>query len=134
MNKTLGIVCLLLGVIIGGYLFVDKLANASVTQGNEYASYAFKSTDASSTAYTTLRTGQGVLGSVIISSSSPTTALPPIRIYDSRTGTTTATSTPINFGTHNQTHGTYTYDAVFTEGIIVEVTPGFNGVYTITWR
>jgi hypothetical protein len=136
--QKVAVVSLAIAITIGLFVGISYLKGnpmiGSVERASEYQSLTLTSSNASATAYITLKAGQGTLGSVVISSSSPVTTLPPVRIYDSNTGTTTATTTPISFGRSNQTHGTYTYDTNFFDGLIVEVTPGFSGVYTITYR
>lgn len=142
MKKLLLLSLLLTLVFVGSYLaFQSNLAMGSVTIGNEYHATTTTSGSASSTSFYTARVGSGTLGSVTISSSSPVTTYPPLKIYDgtASVGTTTgaaaaSTTLLVQFGPQNQTHGTYTFDLIFKKGLLIETPAGFNGIFTITYR
>lgn len=76
--------------------------------------------------------GSTILGSVVIASSSPTTALP-VKIWNA-TSTTDVSSTTLVYIPSASANGTYTYDVVLTRGLIVELPTGFNGSFNITSR
>lgn len=107
----------------------------SVARGGEYT--ATTTTDASwpsATAFKTIRTGAGTLGSIVVASSSAlVTPNYSIACYDSSVSTTTASSTLIRIS-NTAVSGTYTLDADFRAGLICDTPSGFNGAYTITWR
>lgn len=120
--------------VAGAVLFGAYHSDASVTVGNEYNATLITSAHASGTAKTILKPITGTLGSVIISSSSPTTTYPLMTIYDATSTMATSTARKIaQFGGTPST-GTYTFDATVFYGLAVEVPVGFNGAYTITWR
>lgn len=101
-------------------------AYGSVTVGNEY--------NATNTASMTvgprlLKTGPSVLGSVIVASSSATT----FKVWNATSTLDIASSTPVIF-VASPVNGTYTFDASFERGIVVELPTGYNGAYTVTWR
>lgn len=107
----------------------------SVDRGGEYTATSTVDTSwPSATAFKTIRTGAGTLGSIVVASTSPSTAgLPSLRCFDSSVSTTTASSTLAVMG-DQAAAGTYTFDVDFRAGLICEATPSFKGAYTITWR
>src|SRR3990167_1531531 len=129
--------------IIG--LYKQRVAQGSVTQGNDYFS---TTTDkyqnvASSTKVIILKTGSGSLGSVIIGSTTALTSTSSLRIYDSRNyvagnatsgvATSSASSTLAIFSP-TAAEGTYTFDTTFNQGLLLEFPSDFAGGYTITYR
>lgn len=101
----------------------------SVQDGSAYAYYDVTSAQASSTVATRVRGGTGVLGSVIIASSS----LKVISIYDGNTATTSGNTLIAQFPAFAPA-GTYTFDVVVKSGIVVDVPASMTGNYTITYR
>lgn len=110
---------------------------AGVDMGSEYNTVLVTSADRGTT---TIKSLQGSLGSIIISSTTPVaTGGPVIAFYDTATTTvaTTSLTSLIDFGSEGgvtPTAGTYTFDVAFPTGIFMWVDPSFNGNYTITYR
>lgn len=105
--------------------------------GNVAGDYGTTTTSAmaSATATTQLKTNAGVLGSVVIASSSPATTYSQIVIYDATSTMATSTSKVLaKFGGYSSPAGTYSFDVAAAYGIKVEIAPGYNGNATITWR
>ena len=71
----------------------------------------------------------GVLGSIIVASSSATV----FEVWNA-TSTTDVASSSIGHFVASPANGTYTFDVVANRGIIVDMPTGFNGSYTITFR
>lgn len=126
------IVAILL-VIIGVVNYSQQKAEASVNIGNGYSSYI-----ATSTANLQIvRGGSGILGSIIIASSSApyaTTGSLPFRVYDAQAATSTATSTLIAAIRSGVSEQTITFDRNVLRGIVLDVPAGFTGNYVITYR
>lgn len=111
----------------------SSLSLGSVVTGSEYNSNRFSSADAQATTTVLAKTGQGTLGSVVITV--PATA-GYLDLFNA-TSTTHSTSTAealASFDSGSDVAGTYTFDSAFTSGLFVEVSQAFNGEYTITWR
>lgn len=127
-----------IGVVMGFTVLVfnqpstPSLVTGSVTVGNEYHSTTTDSTWNVTPYYKVLATGNGTLGSVVITLSSTAR----INLYDATstvTNTEWATTTLAKFGA-SATSGTYTFDTIFRKGLLVEVFPGAIASTTITWR
>ena len=122
---------------ISGIMFFSFNQPNKAEAGSLEGDYATTTTSAmaSGTATVQLKTSNGALGYVTISSSSPITTYPQITIYDATSTMATSTSKVLaRFGTNNQTMGTYMFDAAAAYGLKVEVAPGYSGNATITWR
>lgn len=141
MNKlTLTFSGIAVGVIFALVFFLQLLPSmtfGSSVEGQEASNYTvITSADASATALVELKSGTttAVLGSIIVGSTSPAIAdLPLLRIYS--LSTTTATSTTYLIGElYEDSVGNIDYDLRAPNGLAVEVLPGFNGSYTITWK
>jgi len=91
-----------------------------------------------------IKAKQGVLGSIVVSS----TTVGTLNVYDGTvmdvkllTGsstyqtfsTTTATTTIAHMGA-SVAAGTYTFDVAFTDNLVILPSTDFYGSYTITWR
>lgn len=129
------IAVLLLALIIGAYaVYVSsERALGSVSDTNEYNA---TTTFALSTAVRTLKTGTGSLAQVTITGDN--TGL--ITIYNAttsdvnaRTGNKATSTLVIADFPASTPEGTYTFDARFTDGLLV-VTSGAPATSTITWR
>lgn len=136
LNVAISVVILLaaITVVVLGFMNSSNIALSSIETGQEYnatTTFAGHTKD-----FRLLKTGQGSLGSVIVTGTN--------------TGITTfynATTTNVNFRTGNtptstilladfpasNDEGTYTIDAVFTTGLLM-VTSGAQATSTITWR
>lgn len=135
MNKllisTVSIIGLLLAGVIGLYLGLSVISTeASVVAGNEYNS---TTTSATFQNHNVLKTGWGSLAQVTITGTNPGT----VTLYDATTTnsalrTKPATTTIANFQT-TATPGTYTFDVVFNDGLLVDFGGG-TGSTTIMWR
>lgn len=124
-----------IGVIVVSMILIAQQSEAGVDWGNEYNARLLSSTNASGTALTVLKTGYGSVGSVVVSSSSPALlTYPSLVIYDATSTMSTSTARRIGQFGSASANGTYTFDAVVTYGVAVEVPVGFAGAYTITYR
>jgi hypothetical protein len=126
--------------IVGALLAIAALFGGGATLGGLTSdTFSYKnltSANASSTKGVIVRGGSGVLGSVIIASSSPAVTLG-FRIYDgvaTSTTDTTATSSGTLIATVKTTTSEQTLDfnVAVTKGIVVDVPPGFAGSFTVT--
>lgn len=139
-TKIIVIAILVISAFLGAYFSLSgNTANGSVIQGGEYQATTTNSTWVSATVTKNVYNGGSneakVLGSIIIASSSPITAINQVVIYDATSTMATATARVIaKIGSANQTHGTYTFDTNLFYGLKVETTTGFNGNFIITFR
>lgn len=129
---AVALVAVLIGIV--GYFVSVHIALGSVEVASEYNGYLVTSANATGTALTVLKTQGGTLGSVVISSTSPTTTYPLITLYDATSTMATSSARKIGQFSGTPANGTYTYDAAVFYGVAIEVPVGFNGAYTVTWR
>lgn len=126
LGSALTLIALCIGFVLAGY-FPTNLALGSVEFGSEYSFTHVTSSDVGSSSVKTLA---GTIGSVVISSTTPTGTL---SFY--ATSTTATSSADLLFTIDpNTDEGTYTYDVGFAPKLIIDVGAGFNGNYVITWR
>lgn len=123
----------ILGLMSGIYLSQSsKEALGSVPFGNEYQSTTTRNHLGASIAnYTVLSSGQGSLGSVVITGAGAGT----INIYDATSTVTNsawATTTLASFPASTAV-GTYTFDTIYRKGLMIEVI-GATATSTITYR
>jgi len=134
-KKFLGYGFLFLAVVVGSYVASTKdFAFGSVSQGSEYKSNLFST--GRSTPTTILDTDGGTLGSVVITGA----ATGVINIYDATTtdigARAPSQSTSTIFITSfpaSTAAGTYTFDATFYRGLIVDII-GTIPTTTVTYR
>lgn len=93
------------------------------------AGYTATTTSAIAEGHIQIKSGYGMLGSIVVASSSATT----FKVWNA-TSTTDVASTSITNFVASPANGTYTYDVNLSRGIIVELPTGFNGAYTITYK
>lgn len=130
----------LIGIAFASFALFANV-NASVDDSGVYNYRQITSAHAT-TSPLLVKSGQGVLGSIVISSSTAGT----LNIYDgtnmavrtfsgatTSVATTTATTTVALFGA-SSANGTYTFDTAFTRGLTVMPSTNFVGSFTITWR
>jgi hypothetical protein len=98
----------------------------SVAVGNDY-SYTNMSAPTAST--TMLQAGVGTLGSVIVVATDDA-----LFTLKNGTSTTDLTATTIAEFKASVGEGTYTFDAIVTEGLLVTTADKFNGQYIVTYR
>lgn len=141
--KTISTKTIIIAYIVVAILFVFTLAFSFQPQKAQSSigdsSYGYQATTTKSavlgvtlTSPQTLSLGFGVLGSVIITGKNTGT----IYIYDATStnahsdyvGTTTLAIIP-----SNAPEGTYTFDALYTRGLVVE-SSGLVATSTITWK
>jgi hypothetical protein len=131
--KSYFVTGLVVVLALAGYHFLSGENNRTLgSVGNEgiYNYQIATSTYASASTAKLIKTGQGVIGSVIVASSSAST----FTLQNNASTTSTSTAKMIFHLPVNATPGTYTIDAAFTEGLTADVPDTFNGAYTITWR
>lgn len=129
-EKFVGII----GFVIIGFLVVFTKPGStlvqpsfgSVVRGSEYQA---TTTTAIPNGHRFVKTGDSILGSIIIASSSAGT----LKVWNATSTTDTASTTAITF-IASPTVGTYTYDMVMTRGIVLELGAGSNGSYNVTFR
>jgi hypothetical protein len=110
-------------ILFGGSYSATNIG--SVGRTSEYKA----TTTVSMAAMQLIQTGESVLGSVIIASSSAIT----MRIWNA-TSTTDSASTTVAIFKAAAGENTYTFDTVLTRGLVIAPASGFNGAYTITYR
>lgn len=120
-----GIIAVLLIVLLGGS---SDTTFGSVTVGNDYQTYEATSTMSGAKI---VKAGSGSFGSLIVASS---TTAGTFGIYDNALATSTATSTRIAVFQPGLAGGTYTFDREILLGIVLDIGPGFNGDYVVTYR
>ncbi len=122
------------GLVLGLLLLVSSLFVSdtptklkSVGFGNEY----YSTTTVSSWAGTprVIRAGAGTLGSVVVTGTHASI----VRVMNATSSTDLASTTIATFAA-SPANGTYTFDAVFDRGLVVETLTGFTGSYVFTWR
>ena len=136
--KIISGVLLGLVLIIGVYVFgvsnrSENKSFGSVVIGSEYHSTTTKNFNGTvAVAYSMLQSTPGTLGSIVIGGA---TAGQQLNLYDATSTVTNlaiATTTLVTIPT-TALGGTYTYDLVFTKGLLLEVI-GATGTSTITFR
>jgi mannose/fructose/N-acetylgalactosamine-specific phosphotransferase system component IID len=136
--RSLGLAVILGSILLTAFLLVwnTQRAQGSVEfQSSGYYSTSTRSmpTGAALTNLTKLRTGSGILGSVVITGA----GAGQITLYDATTTnsslrTKLATTTIVNIPASTAA-GTYTFDVVFNDGLIFEYS-GTAPTSTITWK
>lgn len=130
----IAVIALLLAV---GFALQTQQTSASVAIGNGYNA---RQVTSSTVGTSSVSSQFAIVGSVVVSSTSPvTTAGPYIAFYDTASTTIATTSMTAKFsvgskGGTTPPAGTYTYDVEFGQGIYMWVDPSFNGSYTVTYR
>lgn len=138
MKKNLQLLAFLAIALILGIIFSQRPDQAigSVVRTGEYQATTTNSMtgDAILAARTMrlIQTGQSTLGSIVVSSTSPSTVAP-VRVWNA-TSTTDIASTSVVLMPTASANGTYTYDISLTRGLIIELPGGYNGAYTVTFR
>jgi hypothetical protein len=125
---------LVVGALIGLYLVSRPESSlGSVVVGNDYQA---TTTNAASTAIRTIKSGAGSFGSLVITGDNTGT----MTFYnattsnvDLRTGNKATSSITIADFPASSPEGTYTFDAEFTDGLLV-VTTGAPATSTVIWR
>jgi len=128
------IVVILGAIALTAFLIFQNAQTAVGSVDFESAGYMSTSTDSNFSAGTgkLLKTGSGILGSVVVTLGSSA----PLVIYDATTTihTDSATTTLVNFKT-TATAGTYTFDVTFNKGLLIV---GASSVgmasSTVTWK
>jgi hypothetical protein len=126
-------IVIILTAILVTMVFKADTSMGSVQEGQEYQA---TTTNAASTAIRTIKTGQGALGSLVITGDNTGT----ITFYNAttsdvtkRTGQKATSSITIADFPASSPEGTYTFDASFADGLLV-VTTGAPATSTITYR
>lgn len=81
-----------------------------------------------------IKSTSGILGSVIIASTTPTSSIGSVMLLKNATSTTDISSTTIAVVGYTTSPQNFPYNMSFSRGLIVEAGTGFNGVYTITTK
>lgn len=135
---------LVLGIALVAFLGFQGLPALGSVADNGVYNYTHITNSNASTSPQIIKSKQGVLGSIVVSSTTSGT----LYVYDGTvmdvkylTGastaqlfsTTTATTTIAYVGP-SPTSGTYTFDVAFTNNLVIMPSTDFYGSYTITWR
>lgn len=133
------LIVVILGVYIGNGLGDGTVSVGSVAVSNEYMA----TTTAGNTLYggftgdLVIRTGQGALGSVIITGAN--TGI--VNFYNAttsnvldRTGQKASSTILMASIPASAAAGTYTFDAQFTDGLLLELETGIMPTTTVTFR
>lgn len=144
MNKHLIGTGLILGIALLVFVGFQSLPVLGSVADDGVYNYTRITNSNASTSPQIIKQGQGVLGSIVVSS----TTIGTLYVYDGTvmdvkllTGastaqtfsTTTATTTIAYFGP-SPTSGTYTFDVAFTDNLVIMPSTDFYGSYTLTWR
>lgn len=127
--KIIGLVAFSAILVISAYLS----GNHGSVQGSIQTGESYYATSTGSFAVgttTNIRIGQGILGSVVVSS---TTAILGFELRDATSSTDVSSTSIAKFGT-SPANGTYTYDVTLTRGLFLVFPAGFNGAYTVTYK
>lgn len=139
VNYILGFAILGVLASIVAYLSYQNFpAFGGVPQGSEYNATLINSSDVGTSS---IKSMNGVLGSIVVASTSPVGSGvgPYLAFYDtaSTTVSTSSLTAKVSFGGAGATTppaGTYEFDVAFGSGIYLWVNPSFNGSYTVTYR
>lgn len=135
---SLGALIVLLVILFVRFPSQKESIVGSVARGQEYQATStyvmlgggvIAPSPAATVLFRQIGTGDNTFGSVVVASSSATVA----RIWNATSTTDVGSTTIANF-VAAPANGTYTFDVSAPRGIILEMTSGFNGAYTITYR
>lgn len=127
---TIGVVIIIALLAFIGFKMNGNQPIGSVARGGEMQA---TTTNNFSDGFNTIVSNRSAtLGTIVVSSSSPSSAANIITIWNA-TSTVDVASTSIKIRA-GLTEGTYTFDAIRARGLIIDKPAGFNGFYTITWR
>lgn len=132
MNYALptSIIVLSVALVASVLLFNAMQAQGSVQVGQEYKASYLTSTDAAATS--TLKLAPGSVGSVVVSEDGTGGQ---VDFYDMASTTAATSSADLIFSFDGvAAEGTYQYDVEFTEGLQIDVSTGFDGEVTVTYR
>lgn len=133
MKSNLTIGQKIAGVIVGVLAFFGLYQGAnvanfgSVSDGNAYTATTTDSVYANKKVV--IKSGNGVLGSVIITGTSATV----VELRNATSSTDVASTTIVTFAASAGTN-TYTFDSSFNRGLVANFIGSFAGQYTITFR
>lgn len=136
MNKVIQLLSIIaLFGIIGFFYQHSQVTNASVPLANDYQSRVLTSANKSATVPLVIATSTQAFGSIVITNAGAGA----IRFYDgvaSSTAPQTATSTGRLLAQFKAStvEGTYTFDAITSNGLIADIPSDFAGIMTITYR
>lgn len=131
IQTTLSLALVAVVAVLFSY-FNAQLALGSTVVGNDYQLVQLTSADIGSS---TVKTLSGSLGSIVVASTSPSGALNIYYVSSSTAPTATSSNTLLfSFPAGTTDEGTYQYDVEFNGGLLIDVLPGFNGNYVMTYR
>lgn len=122
---------------VGIITWQAQQTDASVQIGHGYNARQITSANVGTSSVSSIFS---LVGSVVVSSTSPVTTVGPVIAFYDTASTTVATSSmtaKYTFGSRGGVTppaGTYTFDVEFGQGVYMWVDPTFNGSYTITYR
>jgi len=135
--KNILAIAFFLALAVGMLTWQAQRTDASVQIGHGYQARQLTSSNVGTSSVSSI---YAIVGSVVVSSTSPvTTAGPVIAFYDTASTTIATTSMTAKFSMGSEggvtpPAGTYTFDVEFGNGIYIWVDPSFNGSYTLTHR
>ena len=141
MKRVMGIVLAI--TVLAGFVYYFHQLNqqnvSGVSQGNEYnaTSTAASAVYGAFTDDQLLKTGWGTLGSIVVTGAytgivnfyNATTSNVLLRTNNTASSSILMASMPASL-----VAGTYMFDAIFTDGLLVELESGNMPTTTITWR
>lgn len=128
LKTTIALATLLIGLVLGSY-YSAQVAQGSVIAGSEY-----NATHVTAVGTSSIKSIAGTLGSIVVSSSTNAGVINLYRVSSSTSPTATSSNTLMFSFAAGADEGTYTYDVGFGGGLLIDVLPGFNGNYVMTWR
>jgi hypothetical protein len=129
MKKVIITILTAVLVFLGGTQ-VNKVNLGSVADGQGYYATTTAAGSGFAGIHKQLKTSYGMLGSVVVASTSPVGTF---TIWNATSTTDTASTTIATFPVL-PTAGTYTFDVEAPRGIIVNAGTGFIGNYVVTWK
>lgn len=111
--------------------FNAQSALGSTVMGNDYEPFHITSADIGSS---TVKSLAGSIGSIVVSSSTNSGTINFYQVSSSTSPTATSSNTLMFTFNAGADEGTYQYDVAFGGGLLIDITPGFNGNYVLTWR
>lgn len=119
----------LIAVLVVFAMYLHQ-AQGSTIAGQEYLSTYLTTTDANSTS--TLKLSPGSIGSVVVSEDGTAGK---IDFYDMASTTAATSSEDLIFSFDGAAaEGTYQYDIILKDGLMIDTATGFDGEVTVTYR
>lgn len=129
MNKTLLVLGVVVVILLGVIAFKSTPQGKTILGGGNEA-YLSTTTPTISGAMLMVKTGQGVLGSVVIGVTSATT----FELRNATATTDVASTTLLSMAASPVIGSSMTLDVAFDRGLAIVFPASFTGRYTITYK